>query len=208
MIRINLARKKAAAFGGGAIRSSDGGGGASALKGLFEGRSADIWTIISVIGIPLGLAYGANEFYDSYVLKRTAEMQKQVADRGKDKEKLQRELQNVKGYEEIKKQLEKNSGVIRNKIDTIEKLIRDRDFTTKSLMTLAQSMPKEVWITDYSFTDRNYRLSCSSLDAGLISDFMGKLQKSIYYTNVQLLSSSSTDGQGMKVDFVLQGKVE
>jgi Tfp pilus assembly protein PilN len=114
----------------------------------------------------------------------------------------------VKGYEDIKKQLEQNSAVIRNKIDTIEKLIRDRDFATKSLMTLAQSMPKEMWITEYSSMEKSYRVAGSSLDAGLISDLMGKLQKSIYYTNVQLMSSSSTDGQGMKADFSLQGKVE
>jgi len=125
-----------------------------------------------------------------------------------EKEKLQRELQSVKGYEAIKQQLEKNSSVIRSKIDTIERLIRDRDFATKSLITLAQSMPKEMWIAEYAFDDRGYRISGSSLDAGMISELMGRLQKSIYYTNLQLISSSSTDGQGMKADFSLQGKVE
>jgi hypothetical protein len=75
-------------------------------------------------------------------------------------------------------------------------------------MTLAQSMPKEMWISEYSSQEKSYSIAGSSLDAGMISDLMGKLQKSIYYTNVQLMSSSSTDGQGMKADFSLQGKVE
>jgi hypothetical protein len=207
MIRINLARKKSTASGGGSSFSASEGSGFS-LKSVFEGRGGDIWTVISVIGIPLALAFGANEFFEDYLQKRTGEVQKQVADRAKEREKLQRELQSVKGYEDIKKQLEQNSAVIRNKIDTIEKLIRDRDFATKSLMTLAQSMPKEMWITEYSSLEKNYRVAGSSLDAGMISDFMGKLQKSIYYTNIQLMSSSSTDGQGMKADFLLQGKVE
>ncbi|NDD92661.1 hypothetical protein EBZ37_11300, partial [bacterium] len=169
---------------------------------------SDIWTLISVFGIPLGLGYGATLFYDDYVEKRLADIKTQIESRGKEREKLQRELQNVKGYEEIKQQLERNSAIIRNKIDTIEKLIRDRDFATKSLMTLAQSLPKDAWITEYSQTERAYSLSGSCLDAGLISDFMGKLQKSIYYTNVQLTSSSSTDSLGMKADFKLQGKIE
>jgi hypothetical protein len=69
-------------------------------------------------------------------------------------------------------------------------------------------MPKEMWIAEYAFDDRGYRISGSSLDAGMISELMGRLQKSIYYTNLQLISSSSTDGQGMKADFSLQGKVE
>jgi hypothetical protein len=207
MIRINLAKKKTATSGGGSTFAASEGSGFS-LKSVFEGRGGDVWTVISVIGIPLALAYGANEFYEEYLQKRTGEVQKQVADRAKEREKLQRELQSVKGYEEIKKQLEQNSAVIRNKINTIEKLIRDRDFATKSLMTLAQSMPKEMWITEYAYSEKGYRVAGSSLDAGLISDLMASLQKSIYFTNLQLMSSSSTDGQGMKADFSLQGKVE
>jgi hypothetical protein len=206
MIRINLAKKKPASMGGGGMVASAGSG--FSLKSVFEGRGGDIWTVVSVLGIPAALAVGANIYYDDYLLQRTAEIQKQITDRGKEKEKLQRELQSVKGYEAIKQQLEKNSSVIRNKIDTIERLIRDRDFATKSLITLAQSMPKEMWIAEYAFDDRGYRISGSSLDAGMISELMGRLQKSIYYTNLQLISSSSTDGQGMKADFSLQGKVE
>ncbi len=206
MIRINLAKKKPASMGGGGMGASVGSG--FSLKSIFEGRGGDIWTVGSVLVIPLALAIGANIYYDDYLLQRTAEIQKQITDRGKEKEKLQRELLSVKGYEAIKQQLEENSSVIRNKIDTIERLIRDRDFATKSLITMAQSMPKEMWIAEYAFDDRGYRISGSSLDAGMISELMGRLQKSIYFTNLQLISSSSTDGQGMKADFSLQGKVE
>ncbi|MBU6153497.1 MAG: PilN domain-containing protein [Bdellovibrionales bacterium] len=207
MIRINLARKKPLSSSSAGAYAVSGGSGFS-LRSVFEGRGGDIWTVVSVIGIPLALGFAANEFFDDYVQRRTAEIQKQISDRGKEKEKLTRELQSVKGYEAIKQQLEQNSTVIRNKIDTIEKLIRDRDFATKSLIALAQAMPKEAWISEYSIGEKGYQIRGSSLDAGLISELMSKLQKSIYFSNLQLMSSSSTDGQGMKADFSLQGKVE
>ena len=207
MIRINLARKKTPSYAVGASRSAEGAG-LSALSGAFEGGAKNLLPILMTLGLPISVGYGATLYLDSYIEQKTAEIQKSITDRGKEKEKLQKELQSVKGYEEIKKQLERNSYVIRNKIDTIERLIQDRDFSSKSMMVLAQSLPKEVWITDFNISEKNYQISGSSLDAGMISDFMTRLQKSIYYKDIQLLSSSLTDTYSGKADFKLQGRME
>jgi Tfp pilus assembly protein PilN len=114
-------------------------------------------------------------------------------------------MKEIQGYEPKKRLLEANEAVIRTKIETIEKLIRNRDFTAKTLIALSQSLPKEVWITEMNQGESYFEIKGSTLDIGLISELMTRLGKSIYFKDVQLRSSGMTDSSGAKSDFVIGG---
>ncbi|NDG85726.1 MAG: hypothetical protein EBX52_11920, partial [Proteobacteria bacterium] len=90
----------------------------------------------------------------------------------------------------------------------IEKLIRNRDFSAKSMINLAQSIPKESWLTEVEFADHSYLLKGASTEASLVTDFMMKLQANIYFKEVQLKKSVSSDATSNKSDFELSGRSE
>ena len=205
MIRINLARKKTANY---ASSVSGSGGLSDSLKSLSAGGLKSFAPLLLILGVPAGLGIGANLAFDNYVEQRSADMQNQISSIGKEKEKVNSKLQQIKGFEIVKEQLEKNSSIIRIKIDTIEKLIRERDFTAKALINLSNSIPKEVWLTEFKDNSADYEIRGATTDAGLVTDFMTRLQKNIYFKEVQLKSTSVTDQMGNQADFSLSGRRE
>ncbi len=207
MIRINLARKRAPAYATSAA-ASGGGGLSNAFRSLSQGGMKALGPVLLVIGIPAAIGIGANFAFDQYVEQRTAEMQSQLNTVGKEKDKINAKLQQIKGFEAVKDQLEQNSNIIRTKIDTIEKLVRERDFTAKSLINLASALPKDAWLLDFRDSEADYEIHGATLDAGLVTDFMTKLQKNIYFKDVQLKSTLVSDSIGNQADFVLSGRRE
>jgi hypothetical protein len=56
-------------------------------------------------------------------------------------------------------------------------------------------------------SERSYTIRGSALDAGLVSDFMTKLQKNIYFKEIQLRSSVANEADS-RSDFELAGRGE
>jgi len=125
----------------------------------------------------------------------------------KEKEQITKELQKIKGFETVKVELERNELILRAKISTIEKLITGRDFTVKSLITLAQSMPKDVWMTSIRANENSFELDGGTVDLGLVSDFMSRLGQTIYFKDVTL-KRTSTDPSGRQATFELGARRE
>ena len=209
MIHINLAKKRQSALASG---GTGGGGGTDfgeGLRSLSSGESAkSVGLLVFRLGLPVALGLGANYGFDYYVEQKQAEMTQDIKNIDDEKSKIVKKLNEFKGFEEDKRRLEQNQVIIRTKIDTIEKLIKNRDFTPKALINLAQSLPSDVWLTEVTQSEKAYTIRGSSMDAGLVSDFMTKLQKNIYFKEVQLKSSQISDPSGTKSDFELAGKGE
>jgi hypothetical protein len=104
---------------------------------------------------------------------------------------LDSELSKTQGYEQTKKSLEADEKKIRTKIETIQELIRDRGTPPKILMTLSDSIPKDVWLKDFVLKDRNFKISGLSNGMDVVSDFIRNLSETIYFTDVQLKGSKS-----------------
>jgi Tfp pilus assembly protein PilN len=204
MIEINLARKKSSGGGTRATRASSAPS-FGFLKGLSGGAGKSLGPLVTVFGVPLALGLAADFGYDYLVEEKLTSVRTQVEDLTKEKEKVELKMKEIQGYEPKKRLLEANEAVIRTKIETIEKLIRNRDFTAKTLIALSQSLPKEVWITEMNQGESSYEIKGSTLDIGLISELMTRLGKSIYFKDVQLRSSGMTDSSGAKSDFVIGG---
>ena len=205
MIRINLIQKKQASYVSGGGKTS--GTGISALQSLSSGGMAGAITLFKSIGLPLILCVAANFGYDYYIQTRTDAMATEIAGLDKEKDTINKELSKIKGFESVKIELERNELVLRAKIDTIEKLIRGRDFTVKSLITLAQAMPRDLWLTDVRATETTFELKGGTVDLGLVSDFMTKLGQTIYFKEVTL-KNTATDPTGKQATFELGAKRE
>ncbi|MBS1959646.1 MAG: PilN domain-containing protein [Bdellovibrionales bacterium] len=210
MIRINLAvRKQASYVGGGTTRTgtlvSSGRSSSFAALRMFSGETGQ--SLIKRIMIPIVLSivvYFGSEYYMQQERERMAAERTQVeVERGK----IQDELKRIKGFESVKSELERNELILRTKIATIEKLVKGRDFTLKSLVALTQALPREVWLTDLISSDVNYNIKGSTTDIGLISDLMTRLGKTIYFKDITL-KNSSADPNGKIATFELTARKE
>jgi hypothetical protein len=104
---------------------------------------------------------------------------------------LDSELSKTQGYEQSKKSLEADEKKIRTKIDTIQELIRDRAVPPKILMTLSDSIPKDVWLRDFALGGKSFKISGLSNGMDVVSDFIRNLSETIYFSDVQLKGSKS-----------------
>lgn len=204
MIRINLVQKKQASYVTGGAKAA---GGAGALSTLAQGGMSAVMPLLSRIGIPIALSIATSFAYDYFVQQKTDEMAQELTSLNSEKDRINKELQKIKGFESVKIELERNSLILRTKIDTIEKLVRGRDFTPKTLITLAQSTPREIWFTGVTATETSYDLKGGATDIGLVSDLMAKLSGSIYFKDINL-KSTATDPTGRQSTFELSARRE
>ncbi len=197
MIRINLARqKKSSLSSGGSVKISDGGG------------SGGLSVLLLRIVLPLGIGFASNFALETYFASQREGMEAEIASIEDEKLKATKKLAEVKGFETEKKKLEQTQQFIRTKIETIEKLVQNRDSTAQGLLSLSRAMPRDVWLTEISDSGDAFEIKGSTLDAGLVSDLMVKLQKSVFFQDVQLKNSVSRDQVGSLADFQLGGKHE
>ena len=206
MIRINLVQKKQASYLSGSQKTS-AASGPSALKTLSQGGLDAFLPLLMRFGIPIILCVATSYAYDYIIEQKNNEMQQELASVEKDKDRINKELQKIKGFEVVKIELERNGLILRTKIDTIEKLIRGREQTPKTLIALAQAMPTEVWLTEVSATETAYDIKGGAVDIGVISDLMSKLGRTIYFKDVSLKSTAS-DANGKQSTFELSARRE
>ncbi len=204
MIRINLIQKKQASYVSG---GAGGGSKTSAFQTLGKGGMEAFLPLFQTMGIPLILSLAANFGYDFFTQQKIEEMQQEIVRFDQEKARINKELEKIKGFETVKSEIERSSLVLRTKIETIEKLIRGRDFTVKSLIYMTQAMPKDIWISEVKSTDATYEITGGTVDLSLVSDFMAKLGQTIYFKDVTL-KSTATDPTGTMASFQLGAKKE
>jgi Tfp pilus assembly protein PilN len=137
-------------------------------------------------------------FLDEQKLKMLAEVDAEIAVIDSKISLLTSELNKTSGYEQIKKNLEADERTIRTKITTIQELIRDRTAPPKILTTLSESIPKDVWLREFSLKDRHFRLLGNATAMDVVSDFMKSLEDTIYFKTVVLKSSKQEVIKGMR----------
>ena len=205
MIRINLIQKKQASYVSSTSKEADSGD--AGFKSSASGKLAGYLPMLKSFGIPIALGLAANFGYGLYIDQRMDEMVQESTKLDAEKDKINKELTKIKGFESVKAELERNELVLRTKIDTIEKLIRGRDFTGKSLVTLAQSMPRDIWMTEVIATETTFEFKGGTVDLGIVSDFMSKLGQTIYFREVTL-KNTNADPNGKQANFDLTARRE
>lgn len=195
MIKINLARKKHFTQSAGATATAKAASGKSMSAGLSSIgdsiRGAGITTLFGKVIIPIVLCVGAYFAFDHYLTQQRELMQSEVAQIESEKSKVQAELNRIKGFESVKAELEKNEKILKNKIDTIQRLVTNRDFAFKSLMSLSGSLPREVWLNELTETEQGFNIKGNATDVGLVSDLMTRLGQTAVFKEVTLTSTKN-----------------
>jgi len=185
MIKINLATRKQAV----GVSGGGDGGTATSLKRMTVDLNSlkDLPIRRAVLPIVVGLM--ASFALDSYKEDELKKVDDQIAKLSAEKQKLQVEANKMRGYEEVKKNLEADERALRVKVETIRKLIADRQTPPKLLISIAESIPKDVWLTEFKVIKKEVGFKGSALGFNQISDFMKSLNENLYFADVSMKST-------------------
>lgn len=200
MIKVNLLKKKNVA-GGGATEGM--GDGLSKIKMGFE-KLGITWEDVKelplrTIAFCIVTVLVANDRVE--VLKQTKleEFNKKLESMIKVENELTAELGKTKDYDEQRKQLEGDEATLRGKIDAIQKLVSDRNLLYNTLVSLASTIPNDVWLQSLEVKSENVGFRGSSLDINQISDFMRRLGETPYFKDVSLKSTNQARESGIDI---------
>jgi Tfp pilus assembly protein PilN len=201
VIKINLALRKQSFI------SADG----KAVKGatgLLQSLPLDQLKELPLrkVLLPLVVAYFASFSLDSYKQETIAKLEKGIAKQKAEEARIQSGLGKVKAYESLKKSLDSDELVIRTKLDTVQKLMADRGFIVKMLLSTASATPKDVWLTGVKTDSSGVSIQGSSLGFNQISDFMKNLNDGQFFSSIELLNSQQAKDGSDVASFELKAK--
>ena len=176
MIRINLSgsdrptkKRKAGGGGGGGAPSSPGAMQAYLLLGIFLGGA---------LLVCLGLFF--------YVSGQIRELDTKIATA----EERQRQLQEIKRQVDA---LELKRATFQRKVDLIERLKAEQSGPVHMLDEISKSLPDFVWITNLDQSGTAVRFTGQSNGLTSVADFISALERSGWFPNVDLASSTETN---------------
>jgi type IV pilus assembly protein PilN len=144
------------------------------------------------MGVVVLVTLGANWIWVMYYESQVEAQQTKISENTAEIERLKKIIGEVN-------ELEKQKGLLRDQLAVIDKLERGKRGPVHVLDELSTHIPKRVWVTQ--FVERGGRLDLSGvgLDNSDISEFLRALQKSKYFTNVQLGFTLSTVKNGVSI---------
>jgi Tfp pilus assembly protein PilN len=194
MIKINLASKKQSVVATGAAPEAGGRGGrmGTLFNSVDPGQLGDALRdlplrqkILPSVGLCVALIYISSTWQG----QKIAEQEKELAQLEERQMRLKGDFGKTRGYDQLKKTLDEDERMIRTKIETIQKLIADRQTPPKLLLTLSSTIPEEVWINEVKIEKGLVRLKGNSFGYNQVSDYMKNLSESAYFTDLTLVGT-------------------
>jgi Tfp pilus assembly protein PilN len=200
VIKINLATRKqsaSAATAGGALGGFQLPAGLSKMNiNISDIRDLPIRRFV----LPLVVAIVATYVADGLKEDELAKVQAELAGLNEQTTKLQAEAGKLRGYEELKKNMEADEQMMRTKLGVVQALIQDRANPPKVMRSLAAAMPKDVWLSEFRAGEKEVSFKGFSLDFNQVSDFMKNLSESAYFADVTIKNTQQAkDELGMDV---------
>lgn len=190
MIKINLASRKQSTTVAGS-----GGGGAGGFK-VSKLTAVDLEAFrdlpIRKLALMAVVAIGASYLVDDYKATETKKVEDEYAKLDQERGRLQGEIAKTKGFEAMKKALEADERMIKTKIETIRKLLQDRQNPPKMLASLSSSLPSDVWLNSFAVASGKAKFMGFSTNYNQISDFMKNVNDSAYFTGLGLVNTQQT----------------
>lgn len=202
MIKINLATRK---------QSGVGGGESKAIKmaptltniNLDQFKELPLRKVL----VPLALAGVGYFLLNSYKEDEIRKLDAALGQMNAQNSTIQSEIAKLKSYEPIRKSLEQDEITIRTKLDTIKKLMADRSTPPRLLMSVANSMPKEVWLNELRLEKGQFNFKGTAMDYNQISDFMKGLNDNAFFSDVNLKDSQQvSDAKTDMANFEVMAK--
>ena len=166
-------------------------------------RRADVRQQVMQLVLTLIVAAGGIGLVHSTVLDKKHNAQLRVRQMEQDIKQFQPQIEQVAAFKKKKSELEK-------KIDVIDGLDKARSGPVRLLSELASHVPERLWLTSLSTRGRTVTVKGESLDNELVALFLGDLNASKVFDEVDLDSTEIADpkGGGLKVvDFAITAKL-
>jgi len=87
---------------------------------------------------------------------------------------------------------------VKKKLDVLSQLRKNKSGPAQRLATLSETAPDQLWLTAYSETGSDIKLSGVAFNEDLIATFMRSLEASKDYMGVELLVSEQNESGGTK----------
>lgn len=203
MIRINLAKKKTlnqdtgAAFAEktktfvGLLERFKLGGGPSGEVTDASAREPVIRLIAAAV-----ICFVADGFVADYKASEMEKLDKVYSKYAAEAKKAKDEVDQIKNYEPLRRQLEDNEKILMAKLDVVQSLMNGRAQSLRTLFALSESTPNDVWINSIRKNKTDIVLQGGALEFNYVSDFMKKLSENTYFGNVQPLYQRNEKGGG------------
>lgn len=88
---------------------------------------------------------------------------------------------------------------VKKKLDVLAQLRKNKAGPAQRLATLSDTTPEQLWLTGYSETGDNIKISGVAYTEELIAQYMRALEASSDYMNVELVVSEQTEVAGTKL---------
>lgn len=197
MIRVNLATKKQSASVTGGASSDRGGlfGFLTQGKDLdltvireVKNKLADLSVVVPFAKVALYLVLSAVAWFGSSYWKdlQIEAEDALIAQENTEKQRLTISVGRLKKFEEAKKALEEDEKILRTKIDAIRQLIAKRGEPIKALLALSQSIPEDVWLSDFQIRSNDIEMHGFATQFEKITDFIKNLGENDLFTDLVL----------------------
>jgi type IV pilus assembly protein PilN len=97
------------------------------------------------------------------------------------------------------KELDQQKSRLLNQLAVIDKLEKGKRGPVRVLDELSNAIPKRVWLTNFREGGGNLSMTGAAIDNADISEFMRALQKSPYFSDVQLKFTQADVRDGVSV---------
>ncbi|RMF48239.1 MAG: fimbrial protein [Deltaproteobacteria bacterium] len=88
---------------------------------------------------------------------------------------------------------------LRGKIEVLQTLKKNRSGPVHLLDELNRSLPPKLWLTNFQEKGDNVQISGVGLNEETVAAFMRNLEKSVYFSNVQLRVTEQMAKEGLKL---------
>jgi len=213
MIKINLATRKQSSMTSSAIEAKPANKFRPKFKFYFrdidfknifgEAQDLPLKKLILLAIMMSGSWYLWGSYRESRIAEKDAEINKLKVQQTK----INADLAKLKGLDAMKASMESDAAILRTKIDVITKLIDGRQDPPRTLLALANGVPKEVWLSDFSIKGDAVVLKGTSLDFDKVTEVYKNLQENVFFTDVRLVDAHELkDGTNSFAAFELATK--
>lgn len=119
----------------------------------------------------------------------------------------QQEKAKLKDVEVKLEQVKNNKDLIVKKIDLISQLKSHQGVPVTIMDELSKNIPYWVWLTEVSYDKQRLQIKGRAMSNDMIADYIYNLETSLYFNNVNLISSTQRSLRGNQfLDFSLTAR--
>ena len=128
-----------------------------------------------------------------------AKVSTELSRQEEEKNRLEQRLNKLKQKTKKVDELEAKKKLLAEKLNTIASLKVKKQGPVHLMDELTKTIPVRAWVTSLSQRDESIEISGAAVDPQTVSEFMRKVEDSLYFGNVELVYSRGENQDGVKL---------